>query len=59
MADEDAERSKRFDEEVGSGSRNRGSTERGLKINDASSSGTDREIVNKSIGKAKDAQCKV
>ncbi|XP_024022067.1 solute carrier family 35 member F1-like, partial [Morus notabilis] len=53
VADEDAERSKHFDEEVGSGSRNRGTTtERSLKTGDASTSTPERGIVdNKNIGK--------
>lgn len=58
VADENAERSKRFDEEVGSGGHNRGPSERGLKIGDASSSGAEGDFVdNKSIGK--NAQHKV
>lgn len=58
VADEDAERSKHFDEEVGSGSCNRGTMERSLKAGDASSSLIEKEAVdNKSIGK--DAQRKL
>ncbi|POO03404.1 Solute carrier [Trema orientale] len=52
VADEDAERSKRFDEEVGSRSHNHGTVERSLKTGDASSSFMESEVVdNKSTGK--------
>lgn len=56
VADEDAERSKHFDEEVGSASHNRGTVmESSLKIADASSSSIERGIVNnKNIGKDTD-----
>lgn len=54
VADEDAERSKHFDEEVGSGSHNRGTTtERSLKTGDASTS-TPGIVDNKNIGKDTD-----
>ena len=52
VVDEDAERSKRYDEEVGSGSRNCVTMERSLKTGDASSSFLEKEVVNnKSAGK--------
>ncbi|KAL5570432.1 hypothetical protein UlMin_027007 [Ulmus minor] len=51
-ADEDSERSKRFDEDVASQSQNRRRTEGSLKTGDASSSIVEREVLeSKSIGK--------